>query len=303
MPRPLLLVITGPTASGKSALAIQLARILGCHIVSADSRQIYRGIPIVTAAPSPDELAAAPHHFIACRNLTEPYSAAAYADDVEKLLPQLWANNPIAIMCGGSMMYIDAVINGLDTLPPIPESTRLRVLEHYNTHGTEGLRSWLRQLDPEYYDRVDLNNHARLIHAIEVSLEAGMPYSSLLNRPKKERPYDVLMVAPQWPRHALFERINARVNAMVGGGLEEEARSVFHLRHLNSLNTVGLKEMFAYFDGMLSRETAISRIAKNTRVYAKKQLTWMRKYTNLHWLDSNGDMVAATLQLLQAHRQ
>lgn len=298
----LLLVITGPTASGKSALALDLAEQLGCDIISADSRQIYRDIPIVTAAPTADDLRRARHHFVGIASLDEPYSAARYEREVMELLPEMWRKSDVAILCGGSMMYIDAVINGLDRLPDVPEATRARVVDFFNTYGLDALQQWLREVDPDYYDRVDLNNHGRLIHAIEVSLEAGVPYSSLLGKEKQPRDFDVLMVAPEWPREMLFDRINSRVGRMVADGLEKEARGVYPLRQLNSLNTVGLKEMFACFDGLMNRNTAIARIAKNTRVYAKKQLTWMRKYTDLVRLDARCDMVEATLRLLQARR-
>lgn len=298
----LLLVITGPTASGKSALALDLAGRLGCDIISADSRQIYRDIPIVTAAPTAEELGRVRHHFVGVASLDEPYSAARYEREVMELLPAMWQKSDVAILCGGSMMYIDAVINGLDLLPDIPETTRARVVDFYRSHGLEALQQWLREVDPEYYERVDLNNHGRLVHAIEVSLEAGVPYSSLLGKQRPTRDFEVLMVAPEWPREMLFSRINSRVDRMVADGLEAEARSVYHLRHLNSLNTVGLKEMFACFDGLMDRDTAIARIAKNTRVYAKKQLTWMRRYTDMVRLDAREDMVEATLRLLQARR-
>lgn len=298
----LLLVITGPTASGKSALALDLAEQLGCDIISADSRQIYRDIPIVTAAPTADDLRRARHHFVGIASLDEPYSAARYEREVMELLPEMWRKSDVAILCGGSMMYIDAVINGLDRLPDVPEATRARVVDFFNTYGLDALQQWLREVDPDYYDRVDLNNHGRLIHAIEVSLEAGVPYSSLLGKEKQPRDFDVLMVAPEWPREMLFDRINSRVGRMVADGLEKEARGVYPLRQLNSLNAVGLKEMFAFFDGMMDRNTAIARIAKNTRVYAKKQLTWMRRYTDLVRLDARCDMVEATLRLLQARR-
>ncbi|MDE6383234.1 MAG: tRNA (adenosine(37)-N6)-dimethylallyltransferase MiaA [Paramuribaculum sp.] len=298
----LLLVITGPTASGKSALALDLAEKIGCDIISADSRQIYRDIPIVTAAPTADDLSRVCHHFVGVASLDEPYSAARYEQEVLALLPAMWRKSEVAILCGGSMMYIDAVINGLDRLPDVPDATRARVVEFFHTHGLDALQQWLHDVDPDYYGRVDLNNHGRLIHAIEVSLEAGVPYSSLLGKEKQARDFDVLMVAPEWPREMLFDRINSRVGRMVADGLEDEARRVYPLRSLNSLNTVGLKEMFAYFDGLMDRNTAIARIAKNTRVYAKKQLTWMRRYTDLVRLDARCDMVEPTLRLLQARR-
>lgn len=272
-----LIVITGPTGSGKTALAIDMARRHGCDIISADSRQIYRGIPIGTAAPTPEQLEAVKHHFVGMLDLDQGYSAAQYEADVMALLPELWRKSPVQVMCGGSMMYIDAVCNGIDDLPTISPAVRQSVLDLYRAEGLEGVRARLRELDPEGWARVDAPNPRRNIHALEICLEAGVPASSLLTGRKKERPFDIEKYYIDLPRQELFDRINARVDAMVAAGLEDEARAVYHLRHLNSLNTVGYKEMFAYFDGLMDRDTAIARIAKNTRVYAKKQLTWLKK--------------------------
>lgn len=277
MKRPTLIVITGATGSGKTALAIEVAQRLGCHIISADSRQIYRGIPIATAAPTPEQLAAVHHHFVGMLDLDQYYSAAQFESDVMALLPQLWDDNEYAVMCGGSMMYIDAVTRGIDELPTVSDEVRRHSYNIYKEHGIERLRDELRRVDPVTYDRIDRNNHKRMIHALEVTLQAGVPYSSLCTGRVKERPFRVVKVAIDYPRDTLFDRINHRVLQMVADGLEAEARSVYHLRHLNSLNTVGIKEMFALFDGLMDRPTAISRMQKNTRVYAKKQLTWLRR--------------------------
>lgn len=277
MKRPMLIVITGATGSGKTALAIEVAQRLGCHIISADSRQIYRGIPIATAAPTPEQLAAVHHHFVGMLDLDQYYSAAQFESDVMALLPQLWDDNEYAVMCGGSMMYIDAVTRGIDELPTVSDEVRRHSYNIYKEHGIERLRDELRRVDPVTYDRIDRNNHKRMIHALEVTLQAGVPYSSLCTGRVKERPFRVVKVAIDYPRDTLFDRINRRVLQMVADGLEAEARSVYHLRHLNSLNTVGIKEMFALFDGLMDRPTAISRMQKNTRVYAKKQLTWLRR--------------------------
>lgn len=276
-PRKTLIVITGPTGSGKSALAVELAKTLGCHIISADSRQIYKDIPIGTAAPTPDQLNAVSHHFVATLSLDSPYSAAKFEDDVLKLLPALWQSSDYAIMCGGSMMYIDAVVNGIDDLPDISPEIRQTAMDIYTSGGIDALRTKLLEIDPDYYRIVDLNNHKRIIHAIEISLQAGVPYSSLRTGTKRTRPFNILKFAIDYPRQELFDRINARVDAMIEAGMEQEAEAVFHLRHLNSLNTVGYKELFAMMEGKMDRATAIPRIAKNTRVYAKKQLTWMKK--------------------------
>lgn len=280
MKRPTLIVITGATGSGKTALAIEVAQRLGCHIISADSRQNYRGIPIATAAPTPEQLAAVHHHFVGMLDLDQYYSAAQFESDVMALLPQLWDDNEYAVMCGGSMMYIDAVTRGIDELPTVSDEVRRHSYNIYKEHGIERLRDDLRRVDPVTYDRIDRNNHKRMIHALEVTLQAGVPYSSLCTGRVKERPFRVVKVAIDYPRDTLFDRINRRVLQMVADGLEAEARSVYHLRHLNSLNTVGIKEMFAMIDGTMDRDTAIARIQKNTRVYAKKQLTWLRRFND-----------------------
>ncbi len=285
-----LIIITGPTGSGKTDLSINIARELGCHILSADSRQIYRAIPIGTAAPSPQQLDAVPHHFVATLELNEYYSAARYEADVMSLLPELWRDNDYAVMCGGSMMYIDAVVNGIDELPDISPGIRAQAMEIYTSQGIEGLRTALRDIDPEYYGIVDLNNHKRMVHAIEISMQAGVPYSSLRTGAKKSRPFRILKFAYQYDREALFNRINARVDKMMEQGLEAEARSVYHLRHLNALNTVGYKELFAYFDGIMDYDTAVARIAKNTRVYAKKQITWIKRDAQISYLNPDDSL-------------
>ncbi len=272
--KPTLIVITGPTASGKSALAIELAQRLNTEIISADSRQIYKGIPIVTAMPSEEELAAVPHHLINILPLDAYYSASMFEENALRIASGIMERNGVAVVCGGSMMYIDALCNGIDELPTVPDPIRSGLEKERQIKGDDWLREELRRLDPDYYKKVDLNNLKRVFHAVEIIRTDGKPYSALTTGIKRERPFNIrkYMLAPE--RTTLFDRINLRVDMMVEAGLEEEARRVYGLRHLNSLNTVGLKEMFAWFDGTLDRDTAISRIKKNTRVYAKKQLTW-----------------------------
>lgn len=282
---PLLIVITGPTGSGKTDLAIQLARHLNCDILSADSRQIYRGLPIGTAAPTQEQLALARHHFIGILEPEEYYSAACFEEDAIKLLSELFRSNKYAIMCGGSMMYIDAVTRGIDELPTITPDIRQKAYAIYNEGGIEAARAELQRLDPEYYKIVDPNNHKRLIHAIEITMQAGVPFSQLRTGQQKQRDFKMLKVALDYDRPTLFDRINRRVDRMIEQGLEEEARCNLWRSQLNSLNTVGYKEMFAMFRGEMDRETAIARIGKNTRVYAKKQLTWLRRDPEVHWLD------------------
>lgn len=282
---PTLIVVTGATGSGKTALSIAIAQRLGCHILSADSRQLYRDIPIGTAAPTADELAAVPHHFVGTLGLTDYYSAAQYEADALALLDELWRDCPYAVMCGGSMMYVDAVCRGIDDLPTISDEIRAKAMALYHEGGLPLLHETLKRLDPVYFNQVDINNHKRLVHAIEISMQAGVPYSSLRTGGVKQRPFRIIKVALDYEREVLFDRINRRVDAMIAAGMVEEARRVYPLRHLNSLNTVGYKELFAYFDGHMDYETAVARIGKNTRVYAKKQLTWMKKDPSIHFLN------------------
>lgn len=274
-----LIVITGPTASGKTRLAIELARLLQCDIISADSRQIYRDIPVTTAAPTPDELAAARHHLVGFLPLDAYYSAARFEEDVMALLDRLFASNDHAILAGGSMMYIDAVCRGIDQLPTISPETRTRCMEIYQTGGLDEITARLSRLDPEYLASADIRNPRRMVHALEICLEAGVPYSSLRTGRAKERPFEIERYAIVPERQQMFDRINRRVIAMADNGMVDEARRVYPLRHLNALNTVGFKEMFAHFDGVWDLDTAIARIQKNTRVYAKKQLTWLNRST------------------------
>ena len=299
-----LVVITGPTGSGKTALSISLARRLGCHIISADSRQIYKGIPIITATPTPDELALIPHHNVARLPLEAYYSASQFEEDALQLLNELFRESDYAIVCGGSMMYVDALTRGIDDIPTISEDVRTRVADILEEQGINRLREMLRELDPKYFGEVDLQNTKRVAHAVEICLEAGVPYSSLRTGTIKKRPFRIVKVVIDWPREMLFDRINRRVRKMVADGMLEEARSVYHLRHLNSLNTVGFKEMFAYIEGKWDFETACARIAKHTRVYAKKQLTWLKRDADVHWLNPlNLDMEMQILNLMSQANQ
>lgn len=288
-----LIVITGPTGVGKTAAAIALAQRLHCDIINADSRQIYRGIPICTAAPTAEELAAAPHHFVAFKDLEESYSAAQFEGDVLALMPQLWRRGDYAVMCGGSMLYVDAVCRGIDRLPDITPQVRDAVKEKLAREGLESLVKELERLDPQYAATIDRHNTSRVCHGVEICRQAGVPYSSLRTGTAKKRDFNIVKLALNIDRELLFDRINRRVDRLIEDGLEQEARSVYHLRHLNSLNTVGMKEMFALFDGTLDRHTAIERIKKNTRVYAKKQLTWYRRDPDITWVTPNQALITA----------
>jgi len=292
-----LIVVTGPTGVGKTAAAIELARCLHCDIINADSRQIYRGIPICTAAPTPDELATVRHHFVAFKNLDENYSAAQFETDVMQLLPSLWHQGDYAVMCGGSMLYVDAVCRGIDQLPDISPEVRNAVKAKLQQEGLESLVKELEQLDPDYAATIDRKNTSRVCHGVEICRQAGVPYSTLRTGTAKRRDFRIIKLALNIEREQLFARINVRVDRMIEMGLEQEARSVYHLRHLNSLNTVGMKEMFAYFDGTMDRHTAIERMKKNTRVYAKKQLTWYRRDPDITWITPDEVLTTA----LQRH--
>lgn len=281
MSKPLLIVVTGPTASGKTSLAIDLAETLGCEIVCADSRQVYRGLPIGTAAPTAAEQARVRHHLTEFLPLDAPYSAAAFEADAIALLPDLFGRHGTAVVCGGSMMYVDALVRGIDDMPTISPEVRERVLSFYREQGLGALLAWLEIIDPAMHAIVDRRNPKRVIHAIEITLQAGVPASQLRTGATKERPFRTIKFCIDRPREEMFARINARTDAMMAAGLLDEARAVYHLRELNSLNTVGYKELFAHFDGLMDLPTAVARIAKNTRVYAKKQLTWLARDPNV----------------------
>ena len=281
--RPTLIVLLGPTGVGKTALGIQLALQLGCSILSADSRQIYRELPIGTAAPTPEERAAVPHYFVGTHSVTEGYSAASYEADVLRLLEGLFVDHPIQLLSGGSMMYIDAVCRGIDEIPDVDPASRTEVWHRYETQGLAPILTELEQLDPRYYATVDHQNYKRVLHGYEVCLSTGRPFSSFHTGQAKHRPFDIIKIGLTREREELYARIDERVLQMMSLGLEAEARAVYPHRHLNALNTVGYKELFAYFDGMISLEEAIRLIQRNSRHYARKQLTWWKRDPEVHW--------------------
>lgn len=298
MPPKTLIVITGPTGIGKTSVAISVAKRLGCEIINADSRQIYRGIPIGTAAPTAEEQAQVKHHFVAFKNLDERYSAAQFEADALQLLPSFWDKGDYAVMCGGSMMYVDAVCKGIDSVPDITDEVRAEAKRQFEQYGLALLLQELEQADPAYFAIVDKKNPKRVIHALEVCRQTGRTYTSFRTGKKKERPFRIIKIGLNMERAALFSRINSRVDAMMEAGFEQEAKSVYHLRHYNSLNTVGFKEMFAYFDGKMDYITARERMKKNTRVYAKKQLTWYAKDPDIQWIHPS-DATNKILQIIK----
>lgn len=279
-----LFVLLGPTGVGKTALSISIAKKLDTPVISADSRQIYRGIPIGTASPTQEQLSAVKHYFIAEKDLTDYYSAGQYELDALKIIEEQFKRSPNALMVGGSMMYIDAVCNGMDDIPRVDITTRNNVIELYKEKGLEHITSMLQMLDPVWYSKVDLKNPKRVMHALEVCLYTGKPYSSILTSEKKERPFNIVKIGLTRDRDELYGNIDRRVDEMIAAGLEQEALSVYNLKHLNSLNTVGYKEWFDFFDGKIStRDEVAALIKRNTRHYAKKQLTWFNRDTSIHW--------------------
>lgn len=280
-----LLVLLGPTGVGKTELSLQLAEHFQCPIINADSRQIYKDIEIGTAAPTAEELARVKHYFVHTLALDEYYSAAEFEKDVLALLDELFKEHDVVVLSGGSMMYIDAVTKGIDDIPTVDEETRAMLRERFEKEGLEPLLAELKLLDPQYYEIVDHRNHKRVVHALEICYMTGKTYTSFRTNTLKERPFNVVKFGLMRERENLFARINARVDQMMRDGLLDEVKRVYPLRHLNSLNTVGYKELFKVIDGEWELSMAVERIKKNTRVYAKKQMTWYKHDADIHWLN------------------
>lgn len=278
-----LFVILGPTGVGKTDLSIEVASMLGTSVISCDSRQIYRELSIGVASPSPEQLAAVKHYFIATRSVDEHYSAGQYELDALPIIEREIAANGCAVMVGGSMLYIDAVCRGIDDIPTIDEELRRSVRRIYDEQGIEEVRRRLRLLDPQHYAEVDLRNVKRMLHALEVCYQTGQPFSKLRTGGVKRRSFEIVKIGLDCPREVLYDNIGRRVLKMIQQGLEREVRSVSDKRHLNALNTVGYKEMFAYLDGEYDLDRAIELIQRNTRHYAKKQLSWFKRYGDVQW--------------------
>lgn len=291
-----LIVLLGPTGVGKTALSLSLAEHYDCSVINADSRQIYKDIEIGTAAPTKEEMERVKHYFVHTLPLDSYYSAAEYEKDVMALLDDLFKKHETLILSGGSMMYIDAVTKGIDDIPTVDEETRAYVAHRLQTEGLDVLLAELKVLDPQYYDIVDKRNHKRVVHALEICYMTGRTYTSFRVNRVKSRPFRILKFGLARERENLFARINARVDKMMEDGFLEEAKSVFDKRHLNSLNTVGYKEIFNVIDGIWQLPMAVERIKKNTRVYAKKQMTWYKHDQDIHWLDADKMSVAEMIE-------
>lgn len=278
-----LIVLVGPTGSGKTDLSIHLAQHYSAPILSTDSRQVFKGLPIGTAQPSEQQLAAVEHHFIASHALTDDFNCGAYEIQALACLEQLFVSHDDVVAVGGSGLYVRALCEGMDELPPVDEALRRKLNNRLANEGLESLADELKVLDPEYYEIVDRNNPARVIRALEVCHQTGHPYSQQRTGTPQKRNFKIVKIGIDLPREELYDRINRRVDQMIVDGLEAEARSVYPLRHLNSLQTVGYREFFDYFEERITLAETVELIKRNSRRYAKRQLTWFRRDPEIHW--------------------
>lgn len=294
-----LISVVGPTGIGKTKLAIALAKHYNTAIISADSRQFFKEMKIGTAVPSDEELAAAPHHFIQHKSILEPYSVGDFERDAIEKLEDLFLKKEIIILVGGSGLYVDAITKGLDSFPNVNPEIRKDLNKKLETEGITGLQEQLKTVDPLYFDNVDSQNPHRLIRALEIGIGTGKPYSSFLNKNKNKRPFQTITLGIEADREVIYDRINRRVDLMVTQGLLEEAKSLLPYKELNALQTVGYKELFAYFEGEWTLDFAISEIKKNTRRFAKRQLTWFRKTNPILWVAYNSNPLTIIKKLEQ----
>ena len=278
-----LIVIIGPTGVGKTAVCLETAERLGTVVINADSRQMFREIPIGTAAPTAEEQRRVKHYFVGNLSIGDYYNASMFENDVLGLLDNLFKKNDRVIMSGGSMMYVDAVCNGIDDIPTVDGEVRRQVIEEYERNGLDAMRLKLERLDPEYYAIVDRQNPKRVIHAVEICLSTGKTYSSFRTSKRKERHFNILKIGLTRERSELYSRIDSRVDRMMADGLLEEARAMYPYRAANALNTVGYKELFAHFDGQCTLDEAVARIKYNTHKYCRKQLTWFKRDKDVRW--------------------
>lgn len=278
-----LVILLGPTGVGKTELSLRIAQQLHSPIISSDSRQLYKDLVIGTAAPTTEQMLRVKHYFVGELALTDYYNASRFEDDVIKLLHELHQTHPSVVMSGGSMMYIDAVCKGIDDLPTVTAELRKELLDLYGREGLSPIRNQLKLLDPVHYGEVDLKNYKRVIHALEICLMTGRPYSEQRTNPQKKRPFNIIKIGLTRDREELYARINYRVDCMIEEGLLEEAKRVHPYKHLNSLNTVGYKELFKYMDGEWTFDFAIEKIKQNSRIYSRKQMTWFRRDQTIKW--------------------
>ncbi len=298
--RPTLLVILGPTGVGKTNISIKLAEHFGCPIVSSDSRQFYKELKIGTASPTDDQLKRVKHYFIGSHSIHDVYNAGDYEQDVIELLDKLFIQNNVVLLVGGSMMYIDAVCNGMDNIPSVKPEIRAYWHEKYSNNGLSFIQNELKRLDPKHYEEVDLHNHKRIIHALEICSMTNAAYSDLRTGERKPRNFNIVKIGLNRTRTDLYERINLRVDKMLINGLVNEAKQFYTFRHLNTLNTVGYKELFDYFGGECTLDFAISKIKQDSRRYAKRQLTWFNKDQEIHWFhpDELESKIELALQII-----
>jgi len=294
-----LIVVVGPTAVGKTEAALQLAERFGTEIISADSRQVYRELEIGTAKPSPEELARVPHHFINTKSIGEEYDAGAYGGEALEKIHELFKKYDTLIMCGGSGLYIKAVLEGFDAMPEAPEGTREKLVEQYRQHGLSWLQEKLKAADPEYYDVVDIQNPHRLIRALELRSATDTPIQQLRAKNKLQHPFQIIKIGLELDRDVLYERIESRMDKMIAAGLFEEAKFFYPQRELNALQTVGYREIFDHLDGLYDREEAIRLLKRNSRRYAKRQLTWFKRDTEIRWFNTQSSNISNIIHSIQ----
>ena len=295
-----LIVLIGPTGVGKTDLSIKIAEKYGSPIISADSRQLYSDLKIGTAAPTEEYLKRVKHYFVGTLKLTDYYSAAQYESEVISLLEEFFKSNDTILLTGGSMMYIDAICKGIDDIPTVDNETRQMMMEKYEKEGLERLCAELKLLDPEYYSIVDLKNPKRVIHALEICYMTGKTYTSFRTGNRKQRPFDIIKIGLCRDREELYDRINKRVDIMINDGLVDEVKSVYQYKNLNSLNTVGYKEIIQYLEGNCTLEFAIEKIKQNSRIYSRKQMTWFKRDNEIIWF--HPDREDEIMEYIEAER-
>lgn len=296
-----LVILLGPTGVGKTELSLRVAEHFSSPIISSDSRQLYKDLPIGTAAPTAEQIARVQHYMVGTLALTDYYSASSFEEDVMSLLARLHPTHPTVVMTGGSMMYIDAVIKGIDDIPTITPEIRTAIYKQYEEDGLAPILAELKEADPQHYDEVDRQNYKRVIHAVEICRMTGQPYSSFRTKSRKERPFRIVRIGLTRERDELYDRINRRVDQMMADGFLEEAHRVYPFRHLNSLNTVGYKELFNYISGEWTLDFAVEKIKRNSRVYARKQITWFKRDADIRWF--HPDEEAAILRYINQETQ